>query len=40
MKIAIVCSRGGHLTQILTFLEAFKEHDVFLKPMIMLELDN
>jgi len=29
MKIALVCSHGGHLTEILQILEAFKNHDVF-----------
>ena len=29
MKIALVCSHGGHLTEILYLLEAFKDHEVF-----------
>ncbi|KUK17271.1 PssD/Cps14F family polysaccharide biosynthesis glycosyltransferase [Thermococcus sibiricus] len=29
MKIALVCSHGGHLTETLFLMEAFKEHDVF-----------
>jgi len=30
MKIGVVCSPGGHLTQALAILEAFKDHDCFL----------
>jgi UDP-N-acetylglucosamine:LPS N-acetylglucosamine transferase len=30
MKIGIITSRGGHLTQALNALEAFKNHDCFL----------
>jgi len=30
LKIGIISSRGGHLTQALTVLEAFKGHDCFL----------
>ena len=29
MKIALVCSEGGHLTEILFIMDAFKGHDVF-----------
>lgn len=29
MKIALVCSHGGHLTEMLYLIEAFKGHDVF-----------
>ncbi|NJF25149.1 PssD/Cps14F family polysaccharide biosynthesis glycosyltransferase [Thermococcus sp. Bubb.Bath] len=29
MKIALVCSHGGHLTEILYLMDAFKDHDVF-----------
>jgi hypothetical protein len=29
MKIGIVCSHGGHLTETLQILEAFREHDCF-----------
>ena len=29
MKIALVCSHGGHLTEILRLMEAFEGHDVF-----------
>lgn len=29
MKIALVCSHGGHLTEILHLMEAFEEHEVF-----------
>jgi len=29
MKIALVCSHGGHLTEMLYLMEAFKGHDVF-----------
>ena len=29
MKIAVVCSKGGHLTEALQVLPAFKEHDIF-----------
>ncbi len=29
MKIALVCSPGGHLTEMLQLMEAFEGHDVF-----------
>jgi beta-1,4-N-acetylglucosaminyltransferase len=29
MKIALVCSHGGHLTEMLQLMEAFEGHDVF-----------
>lgn len=29
MKIALVCSHGGHLTEMLYLMDAFKEHEVF-----------
>jgi len=29
MKIALVCSHGGHLTELLYLMEAFEGHDVF-----------
>ena len=29
MKIALICEHGGHLTEILYLMEAFKGHDVF-----------
>lgn len=29
MKIALVCSHGGHLTEILHLMEAFEEHETF-----------
>lgn len=29
MKIALVCSHGGHLTELLYLMEAFEEHDIF-----------
>lgn len=29
MKIGIVCSMGGHLTEILRIMDAFKGHEVF-----------
>jgi len=29
MKIALVCSQGGHLTEILFLMDAFKGHDTF-----------
>jgi UDP-N-acetylglucosamine:LPS N-acetylglucosamine transferase len=29
MKIALVCSYGGHLTEILYLIDAFKDHEVF-----------
>ena len=29
MKIALVCSHGGHLTELLYLMDAFKGHDVF-----------
>ncbi|WP_088855618.1 PssD/Cps14F family polysaccharide biosynthesis glycosyltransferase [Thermococcus siculi] len=29
MKIALVCSHGGHLTEMLYLMDAFKGHDVF-----------
>lgn len=29
MKIALVCSHGGHLTELLYLMDAFKDHDVF-----------
>lgn len=29
MKIALVCSHGGHLTEILYLVDAFKGHEVF-----------
>lgn len=29
MKICIVCSHGGHLTEILHLIEAFEEHETF-----------
>lgn len=30
MKIAIVCSHGGHLTETIQILEAFGEHEIFI----------
>jgi beta-1,4-N-acetylglucosaminyltransferase len=30
MKICLVCSQGGHLTEILELMDAFKGHDIFL----------
>lgn len=30
MKICLVCSHGGHLTEMLQLLDAFKDHEVFL----------
>ena len=29
MKIALVCSQGGHLNEMLFLMEAFKKHDIF-----------
>jgi len=29
MKIALVCSQGGHLTEMFFLMEAFKGHDIF-----------
>lgn len=29
MKIALICSHGGHLTEILYLLDAFKGHEIF-----------
>ena len=29
MKIALICSHGGHLTELLYLMDAFKEHDTF-----------
>jgi len=29
MKIALVCLHGGHLTETLELLEAFREHEIF-----------
>jgi UDP-N-acetylglucosamine:LPS N-acetylglucosamine transferase len=29
MKIALVCSQGGHLTEMLMLMKAFNNHDVF-----------
>lgn len=29
MKIALICSHGGHLTEILYLLEAFEGHEIF-----------
>jgi len=29
MKIALVCSHGGHLTEILYLMEAFQDHEIF-----------
>ncbi|MCD6099209.1 MAG: capsular biosynthesis protein [Candidatus Marinimicrobia bacterium] len=29
MKIALVCSSGGHLVELLFLIDAFKEHDIF-----------
>ena len=29
MKIALVCAPGGHLTQMLFIIEAFKGHEIF-----------
>jgi UDP-N-acetylglucosamine:LPS N-acetylglucosamine transferase len=29
MKIALVCSMGGHLTEMLLLIEAFDDHDIF-----------
>ena len=29
MKIGLICSNGGHLTQLLYLLEAFEGHDIF-----------
>lgn len=29
MRIALVCSHGGHLTELLYLLEAFKGHEIF-----------
>jgi beta-1,4-N-acetylglucosaminyltransferase len=29
MKICIVCSHGGHMTQTMQILEAFEEHEIF-----------
>ena len=30
MKIALVCTHGGHLTETLQILDAFKDHDFFI----------
>lgn len=29
MKIAVICSHGGHLTELLYMMDAFKDHEVF-----------
>ena len=29
MKIALVCNMGGHLTEMLFLMEAFKDHEIF-----------
>ena len=29
MKIALVCSHGGHLTEMLELVDAFEGHDLF-----------
>ncbi len=29
MKIALVCSHGGHLTELLYIIDAFKDHTIF-----------
>jgi beta-1,4-N-acetylglucosaminyltransferase len=29
MKIALICSHGGHLTELMYLMEAFKGHDIF-----------
>lgn len=29
MKICLTCSHGGHLTEILQLMDAFRDHDVF-----------
>ena len=29
MKVCLICSHGGHLTEILQLIDAFEEHDVF-----------
>jgi len=29
MKVALVCSQGGHLTEMLLLMKAFDKHDVF-----------
>lgn len=29
MKLALVCSHGGHLTELMYLLDAFKEHEIF-----------
>lgn len=29
MKIALICSHGGHLTEMLYLIDSFKEHDIF-----------
>lgn len=29
MKVALICSYGGHLTEILYLMDAFREHEVF-----------
>lgn len=29
MKIALVCSHGGHLTELLFLMDAFKDHEIF-----------
>jgi len=29
MKIALVCSHGGHLTEMLCLMEAFQNHEIF-----------
>jgi UDP-N-acetylglucosamine:LPS N-acetylglucosamine transferase len=29
MKIGLICSQGGHLTETLQILDAFKEHQIF-----------
>ncbi len=29
MKICLVCSHGGHLTEMMQLMEAFKGHDIF-----------
>jgi beta-1,4-N-acetylglucosaminyltransferase len=29
MKIALICSHGGHLTEMMYLIDAFKDHDIF-----------
>ena len=43
MKICLTCSHGGHLTEILQLMDAFKGHDVFFityEGLRTRELDN